>query len=270
MIFISMETFKSKLAFWFDDTETPMGKAVDIYLLIINIAACALVVFESIPLYQKHAYTFRILENITVTLFIIEYVLRYWVAEKKLPYIFSLMSFIDLLAILPSLFAFGDFRFLRVLRVFRIFRFARFFENHKFFFGEIKGTHLHIAKIAFIIIAIIFVDAGLIYNIEGKANPEAFPTFFDAIYFSLVTITTVGFGDITPVTFYGKLSTLFIIILGIVLIPWNVGNLIKEALLGKKKNSVCKQCGLRFHDEDAVHCKHCGSVIYQEIDGISR
>ena len=265
-----MDTFKSKLAFWFEDTETPMGKAVDIYLIIINIAACILFIFESIPAYLAYAPLFRILEIITVTLFIIEYVMRYWVAEKKLKYIFSMMSFIDLLAIFPSIFAYGDFRFLRVLRVFRIFRFVRFFEHHKFFFGKIKRTHLHIAKIAFVIIAIIFVDAGLIYNIEGSANPEAFSSFFDAVYFSLVTITTVGFGDITPVTFYGKLSTLFIIILGIILIPWNVGNLIKEALLGNKKQSVCKQCGLQFHDEDAVHCKRCGSAIYQEIEGYTK
>ncbi len=260
-----MDTLKSKLAYWLENTETPMGKTVEIYLIIINIAACILFIFESIPAYQAYASLFRTLEIITVTLFIIEYVIRYWVAEKKLKYIFSLMSFIDLLAIFPSIFAYGDFRFLRVLRVFRIFRFVRFFEHHKFFFGEIKRTHLQIAKIAFVITAIIFVDAGLIYNIEGSANPEAFSSFFDAVYFSLVTITTVGYGDITPVTFYGKLSTLFIIILGIILIPWNVGNLIKEALLGKKKQCVCKQCGLRFHDEDAVHCKHCGSVIYHEI-----
>lgn len=265
-----MNSFKSKLSFWFEDTETPMGKAVDIYLIIINISACILFVFESIPAYQAHAGLFRIFEIITVTLFIMEYVLRYWIAEKKFKYIFSLMSFIDLLAIFPSLFTFGDFRFLRVLRVFRIFRFVRFFEHHKFFFGEIKRTHLQIAKIGFIITAIIFVDAGLIYNIEGSANPDAFSSFFDAVYFSLVTITTVGFGDITPVTFYGKLSTLFIIILGIILIPWNVANLIKEALLGKKKQCICNTCGLQFHDEDAVHCKHCGSVIYQEIEGYTR
>jgi len=265
-----MKTFKEKLAFWFEDTQTPMGKAVDIYLLIINITACIAFVFESIPAYESYEKYFRIIEIITATLFSIEYILRFWVAEKKLRYVFSLMSFIDLLAIMPSVFAYGDFRFLRVFRVFRIFRFTRFFEHHKFFFGEITNTHLHIARIAFVIIAVIFVDAGLIYNIEGRANPEMFSSFFDALYFSLVTITTVGFGDITPISFYGKLATLFIIILGIILIPWNVGNLIKEAILGSKIKVVCKQCGLTFHDKDAIHCKHCGSIIYQEFEGSVR
>lgn len=262
-----MENFKKKLAFWFEDTQTPMGKAVDIYLLLINIIACTLFVFESIPAYEDYEKYFRILEIITVTFFLVEYILRYWTAEKKLSYVFSLMSFIDLLAILPSVFAYGDFRFMRVLRVFRIFRFFRFFEHHKFIFGEITRTHLHILRIAFVILAIIFLDAGLIYNIEGKANPEVFTSFFDAVYFSFVTITTVGFGDMTPVSFYGKLATLFIIILGIILIPWNVGKLVKEAILGTKSQVTCKNCGLKFHDEDAVHCKHCGNIIYQEIEG---
>jgi len=265
-----MVTFKKKLAFWFEDTETPMGKALDIYLLIINIIACSAFVFESIPAYKTYEIYFRIIEIITVILFSIEYILRFWVAEKKIKYVFSLMSFIDLLAILPSIFTFGDFRFLRVLRVLRVFRFTRFFENHKFFFGEITRTHLHILRIAFVITAIIFLDAGLIYNIEGKAQPEMFSSFFDAVYFSLVTITTVGFGDITPVSFYGKLATLFIIVLGIILIPWQVGNLIKETILGSKMEVVCKNCGLKFHDQDAVHCKHCGSIIYQEFEGYTR
>ena len=265
-----MKTFKEKLAFWFEDTQTPLGKAVDIYLLIINIMTCTLFVFESIPAYEVYEAYFRIFEIITVTLFSIEYILRFWVAEKKLSYVFSLMSFIDILAIIPSFFAYGDFRFMRILRVFRIFRLFRFLEHHKFFFGEIKRTHLHILRIAFIFLAIIFIDAGLIYNIEGKANPEMFTSFFDAVYFSFVTITTVGFGDITPVSFYGKLATLFIIILGIILIPWNVGNLIKEAILGSKKEAICEKCGLKFHEQDAVHCKHCGNVIYQEIEGIVR
>jgi len=66
------------------------------------------------------------------------------------------------------------------------------------------------------------------------------------------------------------LATLFIIILGIILIPWQVGNLIKKAIIGSKKQVVCKNCGLKFHDQDAVHCKHCGSIIYQEIEGYTR
>ncbi|MFC1562702.1 potassium channel family protein, partial [candidate division KSB1 bacterium] len=216
--------------------------------------------------YKDYEMYFRVIEVIAATLFSIEYILRFWTAKKRLKYVFSLMSFIDILAILPSAFAYGDFRFLRVFRVFRIFRFTRFFEHHNFFFGEITRTHLHISRIAFVIIAIIFVDAGLIYNIERDANPEMFSSFFDAVYFSIVTITTTGFGDITPISFYGKLATIFIIILGIILIPWEVGNLIKEAIIGNKKQIVCQKCGLKSHDKDAVHCKHCGSIIYQEIE----
>jgi len=180
------------------------------------------------------------------------------------------MSFIDLLAILPSFFAFGDFRFLRIFRVFRIFRFARLLEDHIFFFGEINRYHLHIARIVFTIFSIVFIASGLIYNIESTVNPERFGSYFDAIYFSLVTITTVGFGDITPISFYGRLATLFIIILGIILIPWQVGGLIRESLLSHKKHIICSHCGLSKHDVDAIHCKHCGNLIYQKSEGFIR
>lgn len=257
-----MEQLKERIAFLFEDTSTPAGKLVDVLLLSINAIACLIVVLESAASYDHLSLTFEIIEYSTVSLFAIEYILRYWVASNKLKYTLSLMSFIDLLSILPTFLAFGDFRFLRIFRVFRVFRFARYLEHHVFFFGEVNRIHLHIARIVFTIFALIFVSSGLIYNIENQANPEIQWSFFDAIYFSIVTVTTVGFGDITPISFYGRLATLFIILSGIAIIPWHVGSLIKDilAFTGKRKID-CPQCGLEHHDQDAVHCKRCGAVI---------
>lgn len=259
-----MNTFKEKIAFWLKDSKTLMGKTADITIILINLSACVVFVLESLPAYAGNERLFQYIEWIFILLFSTEYALRYWVAPRKVRYVFSLMSFIDILSILPSILAFGDFRFLRVFRVFRIFRFSRFFQNHIFFFGEIHRIHLHAVRIVFSIFALVFVASGMIYTIEGDANPELFPTFFDAVYFSLVTITTVGYGDITPVSFYGKLATLFIITMGIIIIPWHVGNLMRDIFQFQREYVTCKNCGLEYHDHDAIHCKHCGTIIYRD------
>lgn len=256
------EKFRDKLRFWFDDVKTPMGKGIDIFLIIINVIACIIFVFESVPsLEEKWTTELRIVEIILVVVFAAEYILRLWVSEKPLKYVFSLMGFIDIVSFLPSIFATGDFRFLRIFRVFRIFRFARFFENHIFFFGEIKKIHLHVSRILFSLFSLVFVASGLIYNIENQFNPERFKSFFEAIYFSLVTITTVGYGDITPESYYGRLVTILIILLGIIILPWQVGLLIKELLSMDRRYTVCENCGLKYHDADASYCRHCGHPI---------
>ena len=93
-------------------------------------------------------------------------------------------------------------------------------------------------------------------------------TFGDAFYYTIVTLTTVGFGDITPVSAAGKWVTVLMIVSGIIAIPWQASQIIKEWIrMSDKKNIICKQCGLKYHDKDASHCKACGHVIYQEYDG---
>ena len=89
----------------------------------------------------------------------------------------------------------------------------------------------------------------------------------DAFYFTVVALTTVGFGDITPVSEGGKWVTVIMILSGIILIPWQGGQIIKEWLHSSKKSITCKKCGLKFHDDDASHCKSCGNIIYQEFEG---
>ncbi len=112
-----------------------------------------------------------------------------------------------------------------------------------------------------------FITAGLIYTVES-AGDGAIQTFGDAFYFTVVTLTTVGFGDFYPTTGWGKCITTCMILTGIVIIPWQAGQIIRVGVLMNQKNAtVCTHCGLKYHDKDASHCKHCGSIIYQEIDG---
>jgi voltage-gated potassium channel len=117
------------------------------------------------------------------------------------------------------------------------------------------------------IFMIFFISAGIFWNVESPVN-ENVNTFGDAFYFTVVALTTVGFGDITPVSAGGKWVTVLMILSGIILIPWQVGQIVREWIyLSTKKNVICKTCGLKFHEKDASHCKSCGEVIYQEFDG---
>jgi len=114
---------------------------------------------------------------------------------------------------------------------------------------------------------IFFVSSGLFFYVESHANPNVL-TFGDAFYFTVVALTTVGFGDITPLSESGKWVTVLMIFSGIILIPWQVSRIVKEWIhIATKKEIICVECGLRYHDRDASHCKYCGRVIYQEYDG---
>jgi len=217
-----LSRFKQRINFYFEDLTTPMGKAFDLVVISLIFLVCVAFVVETYDIPERVRKTVNLLETTIIVIFIIEYLLRFWVAEKKLKHLFHIYSLIDLAAILPIFFA-------------------------------------------YIMVAIVFVSAGLIFYAEHEINPEKFRTFFDAIYFSVVTLTTVGFGDITPVSDYGRTITVLIIISGIIFIPWQVRNLIAHFIVSTNKISlVCKECGLEYHERDALHCKYCGSRIFQK------
>jgi len=114
---------------------------------------------------------------------------------------------------------------------------------------------------------IFFISSGLFFYVESGLNPNVH-NFGDAFYFTVVALTTVGFGDIIPHSEAGKWVTILMIFSGIILIPWQVSLIVKEWMrMGTKKEVICPGCGLRYHDEDASHCKSCGHVIFQKYDG---
>jgi len=258
-----LSKFKQRINFYFEDLTTPMGKTFDLVVISLIFLVCAAFVVETYDIPEKVRKVVNLLEVTIIVIFIIEYLLRFWVAKKKLKHLFHIYSLIDLAAILPIFFAQQHFQVIRVFRTLRIMRLIRFLENQHFFFGSIKSVHLIIFRIIYIMIAIVFVSAGLIFYAEHEINPEKFRTFFDAVYFSVVTLTTVGFGDITPVSDYGRTITVLIIISGIVFIPWQVRNLIAHLIVSVNKVFLaCRECGLEHHERDAIYCKRCGSRIY--------
>ena len=267
-----MKNLKNKIAFYLNDSKTSSGKIVDLILLALNIFACAVYVSGTyLKIDSKITTTFFTLEIIIVTFFSTEYILRLFIAEKKLRYIFSFYGMIDLISILPFFISGNEFKFLRVLKVLRILRFLRFLETDTFFFGKISRFQLQVLRTIFTVFTILFVSAGLIYSSEIMADipNHTIHTFGQAFYFTVTTLSTVGFGDFVPISRLGMAFTAIMIMGGAILIPWQVGKLIRMLISAdyRKKQITCPQCGLIGHDIDASHCKACGHVIYQEYTG---
>ena len=254
----------------FDETDTRLNVAVNGAITLLILSSAALFAIQTYELPSTVCLVLSIADQVILTLFTVEYLLRLWAAEKRLRFVFSLYGLIDLVAILPFLLGFVDARFLRLIRWLRILRLARFFEE-KTWFNRISGTEgLIFARILFTLFSIIFIYSGAIYQAEHDANGEDFVTFLDAVYFAVVTMTTVGYGDITPATEAGRGLTITMILTGIALIPTQVGNLIQQ--FTKVKNSVriaCKNCGLLGHEDDAKFCRRCGAELPDIESGIA-
>lgn len=270
-------SFRETLQFYLVDCKTPLGKIIDVFIILLNLFICAFLVIET---YVESEETLSLLwqmEKIIVFFFIIEYAARLYGSENRLKQIIDIYSLIDLVAILPTLalMIFPYFgieldltviKIFRIIRILRIFRFLRFTADPDFFFGSITMQLLKVVKLFFVIFMIFFISSGFFFYYENGLN-EGIKTFGDAFYFSVVTLTTVGFGDITPATQEGRWVTVLMIISGIILIPLYASQIIKEWVhMAAKTDVICEGCGLRYHDKDASHCKSCGHVIYQVFE----
>ena len=272
------ESFRETLQFYLIDCKTPLGKLIDIVIIFLNLVICAIVVIETYPISDATKALLWKAEVAIVLFFIIEYGARLYGARSRLRQLRDVYSVIDLIAILPTLSLLvlpalglthnlGFIKAIRGLRVFRIFRFLRFTADPDFFFGSINMRLLNVIRLLITILMIFFISSGLFFQVENSVNPNV-RTFGDAFYFTVVALTTVGFGDIIPLSEAGKWVTVIMILSGIVLIPWQVSRIVREWIhIASKKESICPGCGLRFHDKDASHCKSCGHIIFQEYDG---
>jgi voltage-gated potassium channel len=267
---------RQTVRFYLLDHRTILGKTIDIGLILLNLVFVAVFAIETYPLGERFdALLWRVEVGIAFV-FLCEYALRIYGARDRLDELFNLYTIVDLIAIVPTLLvvflpAFApvvNVGFLRALRVVRALRFYRFTRDAEFFFGTISDNALRATKLLLTVLVLFFVSAGLFYSAEHAQNPNV-ATFGDAFYYTVVTLSTVGFGDIVPVTPAGRWITVATILAGIIIIPWQGSKIVREWSSREKVNVTCPNCGLSHHDADASHCKACGHVIYQEYDSRS-
>ncbi|ASC69726.1 Putative potassium channel protein [Halomicronema hongdechloris C2206] len=257
-------TLQQRVRFYLEDLETPWGRAVNGAIATLIILSSAIFVIETYTIPASLEIVLDWMDWLILAAFTLEYGLRAWSAEQPRRYLFSLYGLVDLIAILPLLLGFLDLRFIRLLRWLRLLRLWRFLANQQLG-GRLKTQDtLIVTRILFTLFTIIFIYSGLIFQVEHPANPDNFRNFLDAAYFAVVTMTTVGFGDVTPVSEAGRALTIMMILTGIALIPTQVGRLIGQVAKAKDPDQVsCPSCGLYGHDSDARFCKRCGNPLFK-------
>ncbi len=270
---MSIKKLKDKLYIIIFEADTFWGKAFDVALLIAILLSVITVSLESVKsLSNSYQPYFDVLEWGFTALFTLEYVLRLWVTPRKRAYIFSFFGIIDLLSTLPTyigLVVTGAhslivLRSFRLLRVFRIFKLARFVGEASQLRQALKASRPKIVVFITAVSIIVVIMGTIMYIIEGGAN--GFTSIPRSIYWAIVTLTTVGYGDIAPVTVIGQSIAALIMILGYAIIAVPTG--IVTAEIGKsmyesKQVSIknCENCKNKESDPNANYCKNCGSKL---------
>lgn len=224
-----------------DSTEHRVGRIVSIFIQILILVSVVTFSMETLPNLEPQTRTvLRSIEIFSVIIFTLEYFIRIYIAERKLKFVFSFFGIIDFLAILPFYLAIGvdlrSLRALRFLRLFRILKLVRYNKAMNQFSRAIKSAKEQIFLFIFITLILIYFAAVGIYYFENKAQPEHFSSIFDSLWWAIITLTTVGYGDVYPITVGGKVFTFFILMigLGIVAIPTGI---ISSALTTSVDNS---------------------------------
>jgi len=270
--------FKEKVHEIIFEADTKVGKWFDIILLLIIIASVIVVSLETVgSLEAKYGAFFIFVEWVFTIIFTIEYCLRIYAVRRPSKYIFSFYGIVDLLAILPlylSLFIveskhFAIIRVMRLLRVFRIFKLGSFLKHGNVIVNSLKASRAKIAVFMYFVLLVVIVFGAVMYMVEGGTN-DGFDSIPRSIYWAIVTLTTVGYGDISPITPVGQFIAACIMILGYAVIAVPTGIISAEIVNTMTKDGdqlstqACRYCGYDGHDYDAVHCKYCGEKIHAD------
>ena len=257
------------------ESNTPAGKAFDVGLLFAIFTSITIVMLDSVhSLHHRFGSMFNAIEWGFSILFTVEYILRLICIKKPFRYVFSLLGIIDLIALIPSylsIFFVGAqsllvFRALRLLRVFRIFKLGHFLTEINFLTTALKGSVRKISIFLLTVLMLTVILGSIMYLVEKREN--GFSNIPESIYWAIVTITTVGYGDISPVTPMGKLVAAVVMLIGYSIIAVPTGILTHDlAMLARQKKELpesCPSCSREGHDEDAEYCKYCGSSLHRE------
>ena len=264
--------WRSKLHEVIFEADTPAGKAFDVALLVAILASVLVVVLESVPsVRSNHGRKLWAVEWVFTILFTVEYLLRLLAVRQPARYVRSFFGIVDLLAVLPTYLsvllpgaqAFLVVRALRLLRVFRILKLGEFLGEARLLTLALKASVRKILVFLTVVLVLVLIIGSVMYLVE---TPESgFTSIPQSIYWAIVTLTTVGYGDIAPQTVLGRILASLVMILGYGLIAVPTGIVTVElSQAGRTKvvsTQACPSCGLQGHDPDARHCKHCGASL---------
>jgi len=231
-------TLKTKIKSIIEDNSTRTGRIFDLFIQFIIVVSLISFCIETLPdLKPPTVEILKSFEYITIAIFTIEYILRIWVADKKVKFIFSFYGLIDLFAILPFYLTFGidlrSIRIFRLIRLFRIFKMLRFNQAILHFSKAIRSIKEELILFFIVSSFLIFLSSVGIYYFENPAQPEVFKSVFHSLWWAIATLTTVGYGDIYPITTGGKIFTSVMLLIGIGVIAVPTG-LIASALTKTK------------------------------------
>lgn len=253
------------------EADTPAGKFFDVVLIGSILLSVLAVMLDSVAaIGNRYGTLLYGVEWFFTVLFTIEYVLRMLAIGRPLSYATSFFGVVDLLAILPtyvSIFIPGTryllvIRILRVLRIFRVFKLVQYVGESRLLLQALRASRKKITVFLFTVFTLVVIFGSLIYLIEGVEN--GFTSIPRSIYWAIVTLTTVGYGDISPQTGLGQSLAAIIMILGygIIAVPTGIVSVEMSQAFGRQVSTQsCPECGAEGHDPDARFCKYCGSSL---------
>lgn len=274
--FMNNQELKDKLYDIIFESDSPMGRKFDLLLIVAIILSILIVTCDS--LFRGHIWVMRsfvILEYVLTAFFTIEYLARLYCSPRPKAYAMSFFGLIDLVSILPMYL--GIFihsarfmivlRSFRLIRIFRIFRLFAFLQEGYLLLESIRASFRKIS-VFFLFVAIIVICLGTVmYMVEHDVEGSQFTDIPTSIYWAVVTMTTVGYGDITPITDAGRFFSAIVMLLGYTIIAVPTG-IVTASMVQASHDAaarVCPNCGKAGHDPEATHCKYCGSELEDAI-----
>jgi voltage-gated potassium channel len=264
------QSFRTRLAVIIFESDTPLGKLFDVLLLWTILLSVLFVLLESVAgVRDLHGGTLQGFEFVFTGLFTVEYLARLYSARRALHYARSFYGIVDLLSILPgylSLLVPGAqyllvIRALRLLRVFRVLKLSRYLGEASVLSTALKASRFKITVFLYTVLMIVLIIGSVMYLVEGPEN--GFLNIPVSIYWAIVTLTTVGYGDISPQTPLGQLiaALLMIVGYGIIAVPTGIVTVELNRAARAQGGRVCPECHLTSHDTDARYCKRCGTPL---------
>ena len=268
----ALTRFRRKLHEIIFEADTPSGKLFDVVLIVLIALSVLTVMLDSVKAYNAvFAREFYLAEWVFTIIFTVEYLLRLACIERPLRYARSFFGVVDLLAILPTylslLFAGTHYllviRLLRVLRVFRVLKIVQYVGEADLLMTALRESRRKITIFLFAVFTLATIAGSLMYMIEGEASGyTSIPT---SIYWAVVTLTTVGYGDISPITPLGQALATVIMLMGygIIAVPTGIVSVELARATERRHLAVqsCQSCGGEYHVQDARYCMHCGAKV---------